>query len=67
MNATVAWSSVASRAYYLQKTLDLKSNLWTDSGLGLIAAAGTSTTKNFSDTNAPSRFLSRASRPALTP
>ncbi len=66
LNANITWSSVVSRAYYLQKTPDLKSNLWTDSGLGLIAASGVSTTKNFADTNATARFYRvQAVRPLI--
>jgi len=66
LNALISWSSVASRAYYLQKTLNLKSNLWMDSGLGLIAAAGNSTAKNITDTNAPTRFYRvQAVRPLI--
>ena len=55
-SAALTWSSVTSRAYYLQKALSLDSKLWTDSGLGLIASAGNSTSGNLTDTNAPVRF-----------
>ena len=52
----VTWSSVLSRQYQILKTLDLSSPLWFDSGLGLIVPDGSSTTRNFADTNAPMRF-----------
>ena len=56
INGSLTWNSVASRSYYLQKTLDLTSGAWLDSGLGLIPPTGTSTTSSFTDTNAPMRF-----------
>ena len=55
-NASVTWSSVLTRYYYVQKEPNLSSNIWTDSGLGLIAPAGILTSGNFTDTNAPVRF-----------
>jgi hypothetical protein len=37
--------------------VNLDTNIWTDSGLGLISpSAGTTTTASFTDTNAPIRF-----------
>jgi len=54
--ATVTWKSSLTRCYCIQKSLDLTSSLWLDSGLGLIAPDGTSTTRVFGDTNAPMRF-----------
>jgi len=67
-SAALTWNSVPTRYYYLQKSLKLGTNLWTDSGLGLISpAAGSSTTGGFTDTNAPTRFYRvQAVRP-LTP
>jgi hypothetical protein len=53
---SVTWSSVLTRQYRVQKTLDLKTPSWLDSGLGLILPDGASTTRNFADTNAPKRF-----------
>ena len=56
-NASVTWSSVPTRCYYVQKIPDLAKTNWTDSGLGLIApSAGSTTTAGFPDTNAPVRF-----------
>ena len=56
LNGSLTWNSVASRSYYVQKTFDLTSGIWFDSGLGLIPPTGTSTTSSFTDTNAPMRF-----------
>ena len=51
------WNSVPTRSYYVQETLGLSSPAWTDSGLGLIAPSGGSTTTvNFTDTTASPRF-----------
>ena len=62
--ATVTWKSVPTRGYYIQQTLDLTTPVWFDSGLGLIAPDGASTTRTFADTNAPVRFYHvRAVRP----
>jgi hypothetical protein len=52
----LTWTSVLSRQYRIQKTLDLAPSLWTDSGLGLIPADGNTTARDFPDTNAPVRF-----------
>jgi hypothetical protein len=67
-NVTLAWDSVPTRYYYLQKALNLNSNVWMDSGLGLISPfAGSTTMADFTDTNAPMRFYRvQAVRP-LTP
>ncbi len=66
-NAALTWNSVTTRYYYLQKALNLNSNIWTDSGLGLVTPAGSSTSGSFRDTNAPIRFYRvQAVRP-LTP
>jgi len=54
--ATVTWKSTPTRCYYIQKNLDLTTSLWLDSGLGLVAPDGASTTRMFADTNAPVRF-----------
>jgi hypothetical protein len=60
------WSSVSNRYYNIQKELQLDLS-WVDSGVGLIASAGSASTIGFSDTNAPSRFYRiHAVRP-LTP
>ena len=65
--AVLTWNSVPTRFYYLQKSLNLKTNVWADSGLGLITPMGNSTLGNLTDTNAPTRFYRvQAVRP-LTP
>ena len=55
-SASLTWHSVPTRYYHLQKTVNLNSAIWTDSGLGLISPAGSTTTVGFTDTNAPIRF-----------
>lgn len=66
-SANLTWNSVPSRYYVIQKTLDLTATNWSDSGLSLIApSAGSRTTAQFSDTNAPSRFYRvQAVRPLI--
>lgn len=68
-SATLTWSSVPTRAYYLQKTPALDpTSTWFDSGLGLISpSAGSSTTDGFLDTNAPARFYRVEAVRPLTP
>jgi len=54
---TLTWRSVPTRSYDIQQTLDLKLPSWFDSGLGLIAPDGPSTTRWLAVTNdAPMRF-----------
>ena len=60
--ASLTWSSVATRYYYLQKTSSLGTPVWTDSGLGLITPDGASTTRSFTDANAPMRFYTVSRR-----
>jgi len=61
---TVGWQSVSNRNYYVQKTSNLKTNAWLDSGWGLIPSDGTNTLRAFSDTNEPARYFRvRAVRP----
>jgi hypothetical protein len=65
-NSAVTWNSVLTRFYYIQKTPRLSSAVWADSGLGLIAPAGSSTSGTFTDTNAPIRFYRiQAVRPLM--
>ncbi len=52
----VTWESVLTRQYRIEKSLSLTAPSWLDSGLGVISADGTSTTRDFADTNAPIRF-----------
>ncbi|HEY2827795.1 MAG TPA: thrombospondin type 3 repeat-containing protein [Pirellulales bacterium] len=54
--ATVTWQSTPTRCYFLQTTLDVATPSWLDSGLGLIAPDGASTTRIVSEANAPKRF-----------
>jgi hypothetical protein len=57
-SATLTWSSVPTRVYYIQKTLALNPlSTWFDSGLNVIPpSAGSTTTSSFADTNAAVRF-----------
>jgi hypothetical protein len=56
-NVSLTWDSVPTRLYYIGKNADLGATNWLDSGLGLIApSGGTSTTDDFTDTSAPNRF-----------
>jgi hypothetical protein len=52
----LTWTSVATRLYHVQESLNLASPNWYDSGLGLISPDGAFTTRNIADTNAPIRF-----------
>lgn len=62
--ASVTWQSTPTRFYFIQKTSSLAPSVWLDSGLGLVAPDGASTTRTFSDTNAPMRsYRVRAVRP----
>jgi len=63
-NTSLTWNSVLTRNYYIQKTTDLASQIWTDSGLGAIPPAASSITRAFTDTSATNRFYRvEASRP----
>jgi len=53
---SATWSSVLTRHYLLQKTTNLASQVWVDSGLGDIAPTGSLTTRALSDTLVPERF-----------
>jgi Bacterial TSP3 repeat len=66
-SAALTWNSVPTRFYYLQKSLNLKTNVWADSGLGLIAPTGSSTFGSFIDTSSPTRFYRVAAVRPLTP
>jgi len=55
-SATITWSSVPTRLYYIQKNLNLVTTNWVDSGLGLISPDGASTTRTFTNTSAPACF-----------
>jgi hypothetical protein len=55
-NVTLTWNSVLTRNYHIQTTTNLVSQIWTDSGLGIISPAGSSSTRAFTDTFATNRF-----------
>jgi hypothetical protein len=54
--ADVTWSSVPTRCYFIQETLDLNPPSWFDSGLGQIAPDGSTTTRGVFGATAPMRF-----------
>jgi hypothetical protein len=63
-NVALTWQSVPTRNYRIEQTLNLAPATWLDSGLGLIASGGASTSATFTVTNAPMRFYHvRALRP----
>jgi len=63
-NPSLTWNSVLTRNYHIQKTTNLISQIWTDSGLGVIPPVGSSITRAFTDTFATNRFYRvEASRP----
>ncbi len=64
---TLTWKSTPARCYYLQKNPGLTPSLWVDSGLGIIAADGTSTQRSLADTVAPARFYRVQAVLPLTP
>jgi len=56
--ATLTWTSVSNRCYYIQGTLNLNPlPMWFDSGLGVIGPDGLSTTRAFAESNAPMRYF----------
>jgi len=64
---SVTWQSALTRQYHIEKSLSLTTPSWFDSGLGLISPDGTSTTRNFADTNAPMRFYRMQALKPLSP
>ena len=63
----LTWTSVLTRFYHVQESLNLDAPNWYESGLGLISPDGAFTTRNVADTNTLIRFYRvRAVRP-LTP
>jgi len=54
-STTLTWRSVMTRNYLIEQSLDLKS--WFDSGLGVIAPAGLTTTDAFPHQHSPNRFF----------
>ncbi len=56
--ATLTWTSVLTRNYYIQETLFLNPTIiWTESGLGIIAPdGGAATVRSFVDAIAPVRY-----------
>jgi hypothetical protein len=67
-SVALTWDSVPTRYYYIQETLELNPTNWITNGVGLISpSAGSSTTSDFTDTDAANRFYRiQAVRP-LTP
>jgi hypothetical protein len=66
--ATVSWSSVLTRNYYLLERSDLGPGTpWVDSGLGLISPDGASTTRTLFDAVAPTRFYQVLAVKPLSP
>ena len=62
----LTWTSVSTRLYHVQESLNLGPTNWYDSSLGLISPDGAFTTRNVADTNAPIRFYRvRAVRPLV--
>lgn len=56
-SASLTWTSVPTRLYYIRNSVSLTTPTWLDSGLGLISpSAGSSTTDGFLDSSAPMRF-----------
>ncbi|EEF63469.1 hypothetical protein [Pedosphaera parvula] len=55
-SATLTWTSVPTRQYYVEETLSLTSASWFDGGLGLISPDGATTTRILTGTTAPMRF-----------
>jgi hypothetical protein len=57
-NASLTWSSVPTRLYYILKTTSLTTPNWVDSGLGEISPSpGSTTTMGFGENNAAMRFF----------
>jgi hypothetical protein len=55
INTTLTWKSVMNRNYRIQQSTDL--NSWLDSGLGVIAPEGATTTDAFAHPYSPKRFF----------
>jgi hypothetical protein len=69
-SATLTWTSVPTRFYYIQETLSLSPTNWIDNNVGLISPApspATTTTSSITDTAAPDRFYRIQALRPLTP
>ena len=55
-NISLTWNSVLTREYRIQKASDMDSPAWIDSGLGIIAPTGPSTSHLFSDPSITNMF-----------
>jgi len=55
-NVSVTWSTVLTRRYHIQKSINILAQTWPDSGLGTVSPTNSSTTRSFSDTFATNRF-----------
>ena len=65
-SATLTWTSVLDRYYYIQETLNLGPTNWPDNAVGLISSEGTSTSSGITDTDATKRFYRiQAVRPLI--
>jgi hypothetical protein len=62
--ATITWSSVPTRLYYLEESPSLNAPVWSDSGLGLISPdVGSSTTRTVNQSGATRFYRVRAVLP----
>jgi hypothetical protein len=64
---SLTWTSVLTRFYQVQESLNLGTTNWYESGLSLISPDGAFTTRNVADTNTPTRFYRVRSVRPLTP
>jgi hypothetical protein len=55
-NASLTWSTVLTRYYFIQETTNVGSPVWADSGVGEIVPTSSSTTRSFAETLVPRRF-----------
>jgi hypothetical protein len=55
-NVTLNWSTVLTREYFVQRSTDLANQVWTDSGLGVIAPTNTSTSRSINGSFVTNRF-----------
>ncbi len=55
--ATLTWSSVLTRYYFIEQATNAAAPIWQDSGLGSIPPAGLSTTRSVAGSSLPQRFF----------
>jgi hypothetical protein len=63
----LTWTSMLTRLYHVEESLNLSGTNWYESGLGLISPDGALTTRTVTDTNAPIRFYRVSAVRPLTP